>query len=685
MGDDEGPRDEQPQRTVLLNSYWIDRYPVTNLDYKEFVDATGHRKPPHWVTGTYPLEQVDHPVTNISWDDAMAYAGWAGKRLPTEAEWEKAARGILGQTYPWGDAFRKDNVNSSKDYGGITPVKEFPRGASPYGVMDMCGNVMEWCADWYDDDYRTAPVDNPTGPTGGQYRVLRGGFYAENRKGVRCSARHYAPPSNLQDHLGFRCAKTAGASGPEAAESREKPAPKTEAAAESPEEQENRETAERTARVVRTMLNSDREETTASPQDQELQQAPAPGPETAESETISAPEGETPAASPQEPEGVVETVPGTPHGDLLSRIARLISERPEDTARLVRTMLIEDAQRRQAQREDEIAGRPARTKVAILMISLGQETTAEVMKYLTDHEIEQIAQAIAELDVVTTEQEDEILEEFEQLLLAGRYISLGGMDFARGALERALGPRKARMLLDRITSTTSSGFYMLRNVDPNQIIPFISKEHPQTISLILSQLDANQAAGVLNGLPEDLQSDVAYRMGIMDTISPQVLRELEESLADELQAILTGQITEIGGPKAVAEILNRTGRSTEKKVLERLDTQDPELAEDVRNQMFVFDDIASLTDREIQMILGEVDLKDLAVALKGGSEKLQERIFSNVSEEVGQQIKEEMQFSGPVRLSDVEEVQLRIVQTVRQLEGSGQLTIVRGDSNDLFV
>ena len=327
----------------------------------------------------------------------------------------------------------------------------------------------------------------------------------------------------------------------------------------------------------------------------------------------------------------------------------------------------------------------ARQKVAILMISLGQETTAEVMKYLTDYEIEQIAQAISELEVVTTEQEDEVLEEFEQMLIAGQYVSQGGMEFARGALEKAMGPRKAQALLDRVSSTTTSGFYMLRNVDPNQIIPFISKEHPQTIALILSQLDSAQAAGVINGLSEELQADVSYRIATMESISPQILRELEESLAQELETILSGQVTEIGGPKAVAEILNRTGRSTEKAVLERLDAQDPELAEDVRNQMFVFDDIANLTDREIQLILREVDSKDLATALKGANDEMKDRIFGNVSERVGTMMKEEMDFSGPVRMSDVEEVQLRIVQTVRQLEEAGQVTIVRGDSNDQFV
>ena len=338
-----------------------------------------------------------------------------------------------------------------------------------------------------------------------------------------------------------------------------------------------------------------------------------------------------------------------------------------------------------AEEEEEDHEIPARQKIAVLMISLGQETTAEVMKYLTDMEIEMIAQSISEMEVVTTEQEDEVLEEFEAMLLAGKYVSQGGMDFARGALEKALGPRKAQALLDRVSSTTTSGFYMLRNVDPNQIIPFLSKEHPQTMALILSQLDSNQAAGVLNGLPEEIQADVAYRIARMDNISPEVLRELEDVLAQELQAIVSGQITEIGGPKTVAEILNSTGRSTEKAVLERLDAQDPELAEEVRNQMFVFDDIANLTDREIQMILREVDTKDLATALKGGSEEVQDRIFGNVSERVGTMIKEEMQFSGPVRMSDVEEVQLRVVQTVRQLEEAGQVTIVRGGSTDEFI
>ncbi len=333
----------------------------------------------------------------------------------------------------------------------------------------------------------------------------------------------------------------------------------------------------------------------------------------------------------------------------------------------------------------ETEGFSSRQKVAILMIALGQDTSAEILKYLNDYEIEDIAQTIAELRTVTTDQEDEVLEEFETLLMAGKYISMGGIDFARGTLEKAMGPRRAQTMLDRVTATTTGGFYLLRNIAPNQIAPFISKEHPQTIALILSQLDPSQAAGVLNILPEELQSEVTYRVAAMENISPQVLREIEDTLANELQAILTGQITEIGGPKKVAEILNMTGRSTEKAVLERLDSQDPEIAEEIRNMMFTFDDIANLTDREIQMVLREVDTKDLATALKGSAPEMQDRIFSNVSERVSQMIREEMEFSGPVRMSDVEEVQLRVVQTVRQLEEAGQVTVTRGETTDVFV
>lgn len=324
-------------------------------------------------------------------------------------------------------------------------------------------------------------------------------------------------------------------------------------------------------------------------------------------------------------------------------------------------------------------------KVAILMVALGEDTTAEIMKYLSEPEVESISQAISETDVVTTEQEDEVLEEFEQLLIAGKYVSQGGLDFARGALEKALGPRKSQEVLDRVTSTTSSGFYVLRNVEPSQIIPFISKEHPQTIALILTQLDPQQAAGILSGLPLETQSDIAYRIANIGNISPQILRDLEESLTLDLEAIISGQVAEIGGPKTVAEILNQSGRSTEKAVIESIDAIDPELAEEVRKQMFVFEDLINLTDRDIQLILREVDQNVLSLALRGASDELQDRIFGNLSQRVATMLKEEMEFQGPARMSEIEEKQIEVIQTVKKLEEGGLLTIVRGDSNDVFI
>jgi flagellar motor switch protein FliG len=338
----------------------------------------------------------------------------------------------------------------------------------------------------------------------------------------------------------------------------------------------------------------------------------------------------------------------------------------------------------QPEEEEGDAEIPTMQKIAILMVSLGGEVSGEVMKHLGDYEIEQITQAIASLKNIGTDVMSQVLEEFEQSLLAGEWVSTGGVDFARTALERAVGPRKAQEILDRISSRVTSGFYMLKNVAPDQIAPFISNEHPQTIALILSQLDPAQGAGILAQLPERIQADVAYRVATMENITPNVIKEIEESLETSLRDILGGN-QDVGGPKVVADILNLTGSSVEKNVLEQMDGQDPEVAEAVRNLMFVFADITKLTDREIQTLMRDVDQKDLVIGLKGASEDLKDKILGNMSERVRTFITEEMEFQGPMRLSEVEEVQLRIVQQVRQLEEQGQITIVRGDSDEAFV
>ena len=310
--------------------------------------------------------------------------------------------------------------------------------------------------------------------------------------------------------------------------------------------------------------------------------------------------------------------------------------------------------------EDEDANEDGLTPqqtVAVVMVALGEDVSGEVMKHLSDYEIEEITQAIAGLKNVSVEVMDRVIEEFEQLLMAGEWISQGGVDFARAALERAVGPRKAQEILDRITSQISAGFYMLRNVPPDQIAPFISHEHPQSIALILSQLEADQASGILAQLPELLQSDVAYRIATMENITPNVLKEIEESLEESLRDMLGGN-QDVGGPKVVADILNLTGSTVEKNVLDNMDAQDPEVSESVRNLMFVFDDIAKLTDRELQALMREVDQADLVIALKSASDEMKDKILGNLSERVRTFITEEMEFAGPMRLSEVEEVQL---------------------------
>jgi flagellar motor switch protein FliG len=280
--------------------------------------------------------------------------------------------------------------------------------------------------------------------------------------------------------------------------------------------------------------------------------------------------------------------------------------------------------------------------------------------------------------------QDKVLGEFKQYLLAGEWVSHGGMDFARGALERAVGPRKAQEILDRVASTVSSGFYTLKNVAPEQVAPFISHEHPQTIALILSQLDPNQGSGILSQLPERLQADVSYRIATMENITPAVLKEIEEALEASLRDILGGN-QDVGGPKVVADLLNLTGSSVEKNVLDQMDAQDPEIAEAVRNLMFTFADIAKLTDREIQLVLDECDRRHVAIGLRAAEEPLKQKVLSNLSEEDRTFVTEEMGRLGPIRLSEVEEIQLRIVQQVRMLEEQGKLTIVRGDAADDFV
>ncbi|MEW6751276.1 MAG: flagellar motor switch protein FliG [Candidatus Latescibacterota bacterium] len=356
-------------------------------------------------------------------------------------------------------------------------------------------------------------------------------------------------------------------------------------------------------------------------------------------------------------------------------LAQMVAARPAEAAQVVRTLLAGSERA-----PGEAASQQGR--VGTFFVALGDALASQVLGHLSAYEVEEVAHAVSALQEVSRDAAAAVQEDFRRQLLAGAGYR-GGIEFARAALGRCFGPRRAQEVLERVATRVSSGFYMLKNVAPDQFAPFLSHEHPQTIALILSQLERAQASGILAQLPERMQADVAYRIATMENVTPAVIRQIEESLESSLRDILGGN-QDVGGPKVVADILNLTGSSVEKNVLDQMDAQDPEVAEAVRNLMFVFEDISRLTDREIQILLREVDQKDLVVALKAASADLKTKVLGNVSETVRTTIQEEMEFLGPMRLSEVEEVQLRIVQQVRQLEEQGQITIVRGGV-ELFV
>ncbi|MBT3604728.1 MAG: flagellar motor switch protein FliG [Candidatus Latescibacteria bacterium] len=322
-------------------------------------------------------------------------------------------------------------------------------------------------------------------------------------------------------------------------------------------------------------------------------------------------------------------------------------------------------------------------KVAILLIALGEDTTVEILKHMHDSETEKIAATIATVQHVDTHTMDQVLEDFESLLRQGQFVSQGGREFAHAALELAMGSERAEQVMARIGQTVS-GLTLLKNADANQILPIIRKEQAQTIALILTQIPPSLAADILVGLSEEQQAEVSYRMATISSIEPEALRELEENLALELQDVLSGHVTDFDGPKVVADILNRAQQDTEFQVLDHIAQHDPELAESIREEMFVFDDLRHLSDQDMQILLKEIDANDLALALKNANETIKNRFFANLSQNRVNRLKEEIEFLGKVRLSEVQEAQQRVAQMVREYQESGQLRIVRADSNDML-
>ena len=325
-------------------------------------------------------------------------------------------------------------------------------------------------------------------------------------------------------------------------------------------------------------------------------------------------------------------------------------------------------------------------KAAILLIALGPEKSAAIFKHLKEEEIEELTLEIANTRSITPQVKEEVVTEFYQVCLAQQYIAEGGINYAKELLEKSFGTEKAMDVISRLTASLQvKPFEFVRKTDAAQLLNFIQDEHPQTIALILSYLSPAQAALIVSALPPDRQSDVAKRIAVMDRTSPEVIKEVEKVLESKLASLVNQDYTIIGGVDAVVEILNTVDRGTEKHIMETLEIEEPELADEIRKKMFVFEDILLLDDRAIQRVLRDVDNGDLAIALKGSNEEVQNAIFNNLSKRLAVMIKEDMEFMGPVRMKDVEEAQQKIVNIIRKLEDSAEIVISRGGGDEIIV
>jgi flagellar motor switch protein FliG len=327
-----------------------------------------------------------------------------------------------------------------------------------------------------------------------------------------------------------------------------------------------------------------------------------------------------------------------------------------------------------------------RQKAAIFLVSVGSEISAEVFKYLREDEIETLTFEIARMETIEPDQKDSVLQEFQELMMANQFITTGGIDYARELLEKSLGSQKAIDIINRLTSSLQvRPFDFIRRTDPAHLLNFIQQEHPQTIALILAYLEPNKASVILQNLPNDVQSDVSRRIATMDRTSPEVLREVERVLEKKLSTLSSEDYTTAGGVDSIVEILNLVDRASEKQIIEALEDEDPELAEEIKKRMFVFEDIVMLDDRAIQKVLREVDSQELAKALKSVDTEVQDKIFRNMSKRAAGMLKEDMEYMGPVRLKDVEEAQQKIVSIIRHLEDTGEIVVARAGEDELVV
>ncbi len=325
-------------------------------------------------------------------------------------------------------------------------------------------------------------------------------------------------------------------------------------------------------------------------------------------------------------------------------------------------------------------------KAAILLIALGPEKSALIFKHLKEEEIEELTLEIANTRSITPQLKEDVLGEFYQVCLAQQYIAEGGISYAKELLEKSFGEERAKDVIGKLTASLQvKPFEFIRKTDASQLLNFIQDEHPQTIALILSYLSPSQAAMIISALHPDRQADVAKRIAVMDRTSPEIIKEVEKVLESKLSSLVNQDYTIIGGVDSVVEILNTVDRGTEKHIMETLEIEEPELADEIRRKMFVFEDILLLDDRAIQRVLRDVENNDLSISLKGSNQEVQNAIFNNLSKRLASMIKEDMEFMGPVRMKDVEEAQQKIVNVIRKLEDSGEIVISRGGGDEIIV
>lgn len=324
-------------------------------------------------------------------------------------------------------------------------------------------------------------------------------------------------------------------------------------------------------------------------------------------------------------------------------------------------------------------------KVALVLIAMGTQNAANLMKNFTEHEIEKVTVEITKLKDIPAEVLGEVIDEFYQMMQANQYIVRGGLDYAKQVLESAWGHKRAEEVIKHVEATTEvSAFYLLQTVDEKQLINFLQNEHTQTVALILANLKPPQAAAILSELPEESQSEVAFRLATMEKTSPELIEDIELALHDQIGTVFGSNLSKSGGTEALAEILNSTSRTAERNILKNLKERDPELSNEINSLMFLFEDIVKLDNVAIQQIVKEIDSKTLALSLKATSKELKDKILKNMTERAAEMLEDELQYLGPVRVREVEAAQKQILDVVHSLEDSGQIVISHGEEEEII-